>query len=175
MSKNKESKLLKGKPVLGIGDADPLKIVSNGVNKKGKFSGSKKEKKAKRDICQHHIITKKGKVKPTIEPDGKGVCRCYLCGDIVETQLANEGEVAKVTNQFYSKVTQAVFMAQSLGAGHKVIEQLTDTKILTRRFPKCYNNLANVARKQDRVKKNKKNKNSGYGGSSQYGSWGIRR
>ena len=115
-------------------------------------------------------------MKPTIEPEGKGKCRCYICGDLVPMDLLQEGEIVKETKRFYDRASQAVFMAQSLGANKNTVAQLTDTKILVKKFPKTYTNLRKVAEKQDRAKKNRKNKNRrGYGGSSNLGQWNISR
>ena len=158
----------------GIGkDVDPLRLVTNHVNKKGKFKGSKKEKRAMKNICQHHIITRKGKVKATIEQDGNGNCRCYLCGDIIPMQFADDSEIAKTTQNMYKYVSQAKLMAQSIGAGNKAIHQLADTSILVRMFPKLYINLRNVTKKQDKAKKQKNKKNNR--SYSNYGGWGTNR
>ena len=157
----------------GLGDADPLRLVTNHVSKKGKIRGNKKEKRAMKNICQHHIITKKGKVKATIEQDGKGNCRCYLCGDIIPMKFANDSEIIKTTNNLYKYVSQAKLMAQSIGAGKKAIHQVTDTATLVRMFPKLYINLRNVTEKQDKAKKQKKKKYNN--SSNNYGGWGTRR
>lgn len=170
MSKKKE-KL--AKTYAGIGDANPVRIVTDHVTRQGKFKGSKKEKRALRNVCPHHIITKKGKVKPTIERDGNGNCRCYMCKDIIPLKFADRAEIQKVTGRFYSYVTQAKLMAQSINAGKKAIHQVTDTAILTKMFPGLYNNLANVAQKQDKAKKQKK-RNQRYSSGS-YGGWGAKR
>ena len=176
MSKKENKKLLKGKITFGIGDANPVKLISNSINGKGKLRGSKKEKRELKGACNHYVFTRKGKMKPTIEPEGKGKCRCYICGDIVPMDLLQEGEIVKETKRFYDRASQAVFMAQSLGANKNTVAQLTDTKILVKKFPKTYTNLRKVAEKQDRAKKNSKNKNRrGYGGSSNLGQWNISR
>ena len=76
MSKKENKKLLKGKITFGIGDANPVKLISNSINGKGKLRGSKKEKRELKGACNHYVFTRKGKMKPTIEPEGKGKCRC---------------------------------------------------------------------------------------------------
>ena len=156
-----------------IGEADPVKLISNRVGKRGKLHGDKKEKKMLRNACPHHIITRKGKLRATTEQDGKGNVRCYICGDIIPMKFADDAEIRKATNGFYKYVTQGKLMAQAIGAGKKAIRQVTDTATLTKAYPKLYVNMRNVAQKQDKAKKNKKKKR--YGGSSTYGSWGSRR
>lgn len=170
MSKKKE----KLSTIYGsIGEADPVKLISNHVNKKGKLRGEKHEKKMLRNACPHHVITKKGKLRATTEQDGKGNVRCYICGDIIPMKFADDTEIRKSTNGFYKYVTQAKLMAQAIGAGKKAIRQVTDTATLTKAFPKLYVNMRNVAQKQDKAKKAKKKKR--YNGSSSYGAWGTRR
>lgn len=175
MSKKENKKLLKGKIINGIGDANPVKIVSNSINGKGKIRGNKKQKREVKAICNHYIYTRKGKLKPTIEPEGRGKCRCYICGDIVPMDLLQEGEIIKETKRVYDRVSQAAFMAQSLDAGKNVVAQITDTKNLLKKFPKTYTNLRKVAEKLDRTTKNKKKNKNHNGGSSSLGQWSINK
>ena len=55
---------------------------------------SKKETKQLLAICPHHVYSKKGKLKPTIDYDN-GMCTCYLCGATFSAAPYDNGEFNK--------------------------------------------------------------------------------
>lgn len=151
---------------------NPVKLLSEHTNRKGKLKGTKKEKKYLKCACPHHTYNRKGKMKATIEHDGSGNCRCFMCGDIIPLKFANDSDLQKSTDQFYKNVTQCKLMVQSVGAGKEAVQQVTETAIAVKQFPKLYKNVRNAVQKRDKIKKNKKKNHTR---NTSFGGWGSGR
>lgn len=150
-----------------------LEKVSKSVTKKGKLKGNnKQETKALKGMCPHHKITKKGKLKPTVFNNGDGTCICKLCGERFPARFYNNDELHRIVGDMGTINNQAKYMATAIGAGPKSIDYFCEMGVRLKDYPKSYKKIRAVADKQGRAKAKKRRNNMG--GSSQYGSWGVR-
>ncbi len=155
--------------IFDVGNADPVKIISEHISKKGKLKGSKKEIKSLKAICPHHRYTKKGKKRFTVTRAGGNTMRCTLCGKTWKADFYKPENLNKRVDECAEVVDQMKFMAQAIGAGKESVREVTNISIHLGRIKKMYKKLQNVAAKRDKIK-NKKNKKKTSANS--YGSWG---
>lgn len=150
-----------------------VRLISNSLGKKGRIRGkSKKETKQLLAICPHHVYSKKGKLKPTIDYDN-GTCTCYLCGATFSAAPYDNAEFNKKHDDMTEIIDQAKFMSVEIGGGAETNEFLSSYAAQHKKFKKVYGKIKDVAVKQSKIKKSKKKK-SNSGGSSRYGSWSTR-
>lgn len=166
MSKNKSIYDLSGNGV------QPIQVVTDHVNKNGKLTGSKKEKKALASICEHHLISKKGKkVRAKLDVHGKN-CQCRICKETMPTEFFSEQDYDKAYAPYKGLLSQAKLMAAATNANLKTQQEVCELNLRADRFKKVYGNLKKVAEKQDEVGKKKK---KGKKNQSTYGAWQVRR
>ena len=146
--------------------------VTDNLNKHGEIRGSsKKETKNLKAMCPHHKITKKGKVKPTVQNDGQGTCTCEMCNSKFTTHLANKDEINKIVRKTAEMLSQARFMAESADLGNETKAYLANVSVLLRQFPGVYNDITKVVKKSNDVKKKKKHNGGGDNVSGNLGAW----
>lgn len=156
---------------LNIGKNITAKI-SKYISKNGKIKGkNKKQTKALRCACTHHVISKKGKIRPNIDNDGNGVCYCEGCNESFRSKLFSDEELSTIFEDQNEVLQQAKFLATALDAGEETEEYLAVLNILLSEFPKTYRKLRNAAEKKDRIQKKSKGKTEKYNGSSAFGGW----
>ena len=162
----------KNKNKFNLQGVDILQLVTDRSGKKGKFHGTKKEKKVLKWICPHTKYKKKGKKAPFIVNEGGKNCRCLLCNQRFKADFLSEGEVKKRVDSVQEVTTQAAFMNQTINGGADTTRFLAETSLHLMNLGKTYKKLASICEKKDSIrKKKKKNKNS-YG--SNLGGWGTR-
>lgn len=150
-----------------------VRLITNSLSKKGRIRGkSKKETRLLLATCPHHVYSKKGKIKPTIDYDN-GMCTCYLCSATFSAAPYDNGEFNKKHKDMTEIIDQAKFMSVEIGGGAETDEFLSSYAAQHKKFKKVYNKITDVAVKQSKIKKSKKKK-SNSGGSSRYGSWSTR-
>ena len=145
-----------------LGNKTPVQVVTSMLTKKhGKYrlNGSKAEKKIAKSACQHHIMDKKGNIKPRVEysSDNKTV-RCQICGAIIPTAFFEDATVEKRTSQTQQVINQAKMLACAVGADRDTAMYLTSAHMNMTQLPKVYDSLRSIAEKADRKKNKKKNK-----------------
>lgn len=165
MAKNKKQKF-------SLAGVDIVRLVTDRSGKKGKFHGTKKEKKVLEWICPHTKYRKKGKKAPFILNDGKNYCRCLLCGQRFPAKFLKSNEVQNRVNATQEVVTQAAFVNQSINGGDDMARELAETSLHLMNVGKNYKKLAQVAEKKDNLNKKKKNRNRS--NNSSLGGWGTR-
>lgn len=161
MSKNKNN----NRNALNLSGVNPVQTITEHTNKKGKLTGSKKEVKALRSICTHHVMTKKGKLKPQLHDEGNKYCQCPICRERIRTAFYSDQEYDAARNPFKEIASQEKFLAQATGAGKQTMEEILTLNVAIDRNKKLYQNLRAVAEKKDKIKKKKKNNTyNGMGG-----------
>lgn len=150
----------------------PVQLVTEATNKKGKLKGkSKSQTKYLKGICPHHVITKKGKLKPRVFNNGNGECICTLCGARFPAKFYDNDSLHNVVGEMTVLNDQCKFLATSVHAGAGTVDYYSEMGAQLVNYGKNYKKLRSVADKQNNVRKKKKRNNYG---SSQYGSWGRR-
>jgi hypothetical protein len=161
MSNNKGKKMIGAKDLLRTaGNKTPEQFITGLVVKKnGKYKlvGSKADKKIAVEMCRHHIIDKKGNLKPIIEYSDNGkIGRCPICKRTFPTKFMND--IQERTDEMSEGISQAKMISCAIGADRETTNFLTTLSYQTTQFPKVYKNMRNIAEKADRKKKKKKNK-----------------
>ena len=149
MSKN-------NKNVYDLSGVDPIVEVSKHLTKKGKLTGSKKEKKALRSICTHHALNRKGKIKARIHDEGNKNCQCDICKERFRSGFYTDQEFDAAYNKIKPIASQAKLLSIATGAGKGTVQEIASLNLHIDRFKKTYTNLRSVAEKQDKVKNKKK-------------------
>ena len=146
-------------------------VITNHLNKHGEIRGeNKKETKNLKLACNHHKITKKGKIKPTIFNDGNGMCVCEMCGARFSAVLYEKDESKKIIGKVKGMLDQAKFMNQAYDTGKDTQVYLTKLSVDLGHFGKTYGKIKKAAERLENVKKKKKGNNRSSQGSN-YGSW----
>lgn len=150
-----------------------VSAVSKAVNKNGKIKGkNKKETKYLKRACPHHVITRKGKIKPRFFNNSNGECICELCGRSFHTKIETKDAVREKIEPVRDLADQFMAAAVAGDCGEKIVEKAANFKVLLGEFSKDYCRVMKTISKADNIKKKKKNNNNnGGGGSSQYGGW----
>lgn len=161
--------MAKKNSIFDLTDVDPVKTVSDHMNKKGRLRGNKKEIRALRSICPHHAINRKGKVKVRVHKEGDKNCQCDICKDRFQLGFYTDQQYDKAYDTFKPVASQAKLIAVAVGAGKETVQEVTTLNVLLDRSRKTMKNLRNVAQKQQSKKKKKKNK----GQSRQLGGWSM--
>lgn len=151
MSKN-------NKNIYDLSGVDPVVEVSKHLTKKGKLSGSKKEKKALKSICPHHALNRKGKIKVRIHDEGNKNCQCDICKERFRSGFYSDQEFDAAYSKLKPIASQAKLLSIATGAGKGTVQEIASLNLQIDRFGKTYRNLRSIAEKQDKVK-NKKKKN----------------
>jgi hypothetical protein len=156
-------------------DLDLVQLISERSTGKGKFKGSKKEKKILKLVCPHnkYIKKKNGKKRPFIINDGHGYCTCKLCGARFPANFFKDNVVDKKFEEVQEIITQDALMAQSIGAPRKTVNEIANTSIMLHREKQGYKNRKNIAEKQDSIKKKKHGNGKGSNYSESLGGWRI--
>lgn len=154
-----------------MADKNPLKVVTNHVNKKGRLTGSKKEKAVLRSICPHHVLDKKGRIKKAKldSVDHGKKCQCRICQDKFKSGYYTDQEYEKGYSSFKEIISQAKMVAVAVGADQKSIQGIATLNLQVDRFGKVYRNLRKLGQKQDKVKGKKKRKRE----SGSMGEWRV--
>lgn len=156
---------------------EKLKVVyqtTKVLNKKGKIKGkNKKETKALKAQCCHHMYNKKMKQKPTIFRTGDDYAICEACGARFPVKVFEDDELNARIKGFEEMNNQAKYIAVAVGAGNSTVEYFSKVGAAIQPFKKTYKKIRTIAQKKNSLnkKKNKKGNRTG-GGSAQYGSWG---
>lgn len=156
------------------GKKNLVAMLTEKCNKKGELRGNnKKDTKNLKEMCVHHRLNKKGKVKPQITSEG-GRCHCKMCSSKFPTLILKQDKLVAIQKPYKEYINQAKFMATAADLGDDAIQFLAKYSVDSAKFIKLYGKIANAVEKHDSVKKKKKNKggNGGGSGSSSYGSWG---
>lgn len=160
----------KEKSLYDLSGVNVTRVVSNALNKKGHLKGEKKEVKRLRSVCTHHVINKRGKIKPRFHENGKNVCQCNICRETWKADYYSTEEVDSAIGGIKPIASQAKFIAQAINADQKTIQTEAAFNLYLDNFGKDYKNLVKVAVKKDKNKNNKKKK----GKKSSIGGWDIR-
>lgn len=153
-----EPKMGKEKSVYDMTGVDPVRMVTKHLTKKGKLTGSKKEKKIIREMCPHHTYTRKGKLRPWMDPDGKKQLRCPICGEKFKAGYYEEHEVRSRANGLKEVASQAKMLSVATGADKKTVQTVAEFNVRLGAFPKIYNNLVSISKKKDKQKRRKKDR-----------------
>ena len=149
-----------------------IQVTNRALTKKGKLKGkNKKETKMLRSGCMHHVITKRGKLKPKyfIEDD---MCICKMCHKSFPAKLYKGDDVDDIFDNMEELVNQHKFLTVSVNAGNQACDEASSFAIKLPQIKKAYKRVSKLARKQTEIKKKRRKKK--YNGSSQYGSWSSR-
>lgn len=161
----------KKRDMFDLTGVDPIRVVSEHVNKSGKLKGNKKEVKAFRSICEHHLINKKGKkVKAKLEVHGKN-CTCKICRETMPMEFYDDQAVERAIKPAKQLMSQAKLIAGATNADLKTQQRVCEANLHLDAFPGLYKSLRKVAEKREKVKKQKKNKEK----HSAYDSWYVRK
>lgn len=153
---------------------DLVRMLTERTSKKGKIRGSKKEKRMTKLSCPHHRYKgNKGKKVATIVNDGKGQCRCTVCGAVFPADFVSKKEVQKRIHQVTTLAEQTAFVNQVVGGGKKTAARIAKFNIDAHDFVHLYENEKKVAQKQENMHKKKKKGHNKYKGS-QMGGYGPR-
>lgn len=156
------------KDVFDLKGVDVIELVQNNTNKKGKLVGSKKQVRALKDCCAHHLRGRKGKLKPRTELlDGKLVCR--TCKARIKAAYYSDNEVDKRADGFTEVVSQGQLIAVSIGSGNRVLQNFAETKMHIRKSVSDYKKVRNIAQKSEKAKKGKKK--NGRNKSNSFSGW----
>lgn len=156
--------------IIDTRDVDPVKTISSHLNKKGRLRGSKKEVKALKSICPHHVLNRKGKVKVRVHKEGDKNCQCDICKDKFQLGFYKDQQYDEAYAAYKPMISQAKLIMTAVGAGKETVQEITALNILADRSQKTMKNLRNVAQKQQNKKKKKKNKRQ----SKQLGGWSMK-
>jgi hypothetical protein len=167
MSKGKKNYMsvpqLKGKTPTSV-VTDHVKKTKNGY----KLIGTKEEKKMLKSMCEHHILTKRGKVKPIVAYGNHGKdCQCRICKEQYPTYFYEDGQVKKAVSDVKRPASQLKMMVRAIEADKETTEYAATLNVLLDRLPKVYGQVSSIAKKQDKnekKKKRKKNQNRQLGG-----------
>ena len=158
------------KDVFDLKGVDVIELLQNNVNKKGKIVGSKKQVKALKNCCVHHLRGRKGKLKPRTELlDGKLVCR--TCKARIKAAYYSDNEVDKRADGFKEVISQGQLIAVSIGAGNRVLQNFGETKMHIDKATSDYKKVRNIAQKSEKAKKGKKK--NGRNKSNSFSGWAI--
>lgn len=158
--------------IYDLSNVDPIKAVSSKVTKNGKLTGDKKEKQALRSICEHHVITKKGKkMKARLNIHGK-MCECQICKEKFPTQFYSDQDYDKAYAAFKPVLSQGKLMAAATNADMETQREICELNLRADRYGKIYRNLRKVTEKKDKIEKKKKDKGKS---RSTYGAWQVTR
>lgn len=167
------SKKNKKQKSINFGNRKIIDIIEERSDKHGKIRGrNKQETKDLRNSCTHHKVTKKGKIRGTLQPsDVEGYLYCPKCGKLVSTELATPEMIDENFTETSGLLSQSLYFAQALDAGEGVIRDIAESNIRLMRVKKSVKKLTKMAKKTDNLsdkgKKNKKNVSS-----ATFGSWG---
>jgi hypothetical protein len=162
MSSNKNNrKLITTKDLMRTtGNKTPEQFITGMVVKKNgkyKLTGSKQEKRIAREMCRHHIIDKKGNLKPIFEYSDNGkIGKCPICGRKFPTRFLDD--VQERTEDMTEAISQGKMISCAIGADRETTNFLTTLSFQTNQVPKVYKSMRAIAEKADRKKKKKKNK-----------------
>lgn len=163
----------KNRNIFDMSKVDPIRAVSRNVGKHGKLQGNKQEKSALRSICEHHIISKKGKkVKAKLEIHGKN-CTCSICKETFPTRFYTDQDYDAAYAPFKAVLSQSKLMAASTNADLKTQQEICELNLRADRHRKIYRNLRKVAQKKDKIEKRQKDKKREK--KSSFGAWQVTR
>ena len=92
--------------------------VTKNLTKKGRLKGrNKKETRALRGMCPHHKVNKRGHIKPTLIPGGKGYCYCRMCKAKVPTKFFDDEYVKETADNMAEINSQAKYIAAAGNLG----------------------------------------------------------
>ena len=158
--------------VYNMSNVDPIRAVSKHVTKNGKLTGDKKEKQVLRSICEHHVISKKGKkMKAQLNIHGK-TCECQICKERFPTKFYSDQEYDKAYGAFKPVLSQSKLMAAATNADLATQQEICELNLRADKFKKVYTNLRKVTEKKDKIEKKKKEKGKK---QSSYGAWQVTR
>ena len=146
-----------------------IDVITEKVNKKGKIKGkNKKETKALKSMCMHHI-KKNGKIKSKTENvEGKKYIRCKMCEKLIPGQLLSREEVNDIMRRFDPLVQQMKFMAASMGADKQTIDFAANLGLVTSQVPGVYDKMTKVVAKKAKLKSKNKSPQQR---SAAFGGW----
>lgn len=154
-----------------IKKGDIVQIVTQKRNKHGELKGAnKKETKNLRAACPHHIITKKGKIRPQIRNNGNGTVTCTMCDHTFPTTLPQKNEVRDKIKGVTELLDQARYIGIAADLGKDTISYLTEVSVELSHLGKTITKAAHVVERREQVGKKKKNKGDN-SGSSSFGKW----
>lgn len=163
-------KVKKNNNDIKLGDGSIIAIITENLSKKGEIKGhSKKHTKVLKGGCVHHVINRKGKVKPRIWNDGKGNCTCTICKFSFKTKPANDKDLDSTVDGFQKLNNQAKFVAAASGADSETLSYLSKIGADLMFYKKTYRKLISIVQKRDNLSKKKQKSNTG---SQNFGSWG---
>lgn len=154
--------------IYDLSGVDPVQEISRHLNKHGKLTGEKKEKKALRSICPHHALNRKGRVKPRIHKEGDKNCQCDICKDRFKAGFYDDMEYSRAYNGMKPIASQAKLLTIATGSDKRTVREVAEFNLRLDRFEKTYKGLRKISQKQDKIKNKKKNKNRNTG---DYGGW----
>ena len=150
-----------------------IQVTNKALTKKGKLKGrNKKETKELKNMCVHHRITKRGKLKPAYFIDN-GECVCKMCQHRFPAKFFNSDEVDERFEDMTELVDQYKYLAVAVNAGNSACDYAAKFAVELPKIKKSYKKVVKIAKKQSNISKKKHKKK--YSGSSQYGSWSSSR
>lgn len=142
-----------------------LEATSDMIKKKGnkfKFKngkGSKKVVKKLRKLCIHWII-RKGKAVPTVDSDGHGNWKCYLCGHTFPILPKTEEEYDQIITNALEAVDQLVFLATHLGGDADDMKTFLHLKEDLPKLKKIAKEVVKQSNKREQFERNADDENA---------------
>ena len=166
MAKDKKSK----RPAYKLNDGSIPAVITEHVTKKGRLkANNKKDYKILRGACVHHVITNKGRLRATVQNNGKRECYCRICERTFSTTPYEDKALDATIGSMRDLNNQAKFMNTAIGGGHESEQFFSNLGSILELYPKRYKKLLAVVKKADGLRKKNKRKKTSAG--STYGSW----
>ena len=167
MAKDKKNK----RPSYKLNDGSIPALITEHLTKKGRLKASnKKDYKILRGACVHHVISHKGKLRATVQNNGKRECYCRTCNYAFPTTPYEDKVLDSTIDGIRDLNNQAKFMNTAIGGGQESQRYFSEFGSMIELYKKLYQKLLSVAKKADGLKK-KKNKGKKTSAGSTYGSW----
>mgnify|MGYP006873022961 CR=1 FL=1 len=149
-----------------------IKAYSSKLSKKGRIKGkNKKETMTLRGMCCHHIITKKGKLKPTLETYDKDTKICRVCTHTFNPNFHEGDKLRQTIDNGREIIDQMKFALVALGAKPETIDFVCQAGGYWEHIEKLYKKTVSIVKKRNSLKvKNKKSDRSKI-----FNEWRIRQ
>ena len=166
MAKDKKTK----RPAYKLNDGSIPALITEHVGKKGRIkANNKKDYKVLRGACVHHVLTNKGKLRATVQNNGKRECYCRLCDRTFPTTPYEDKVLDTTLAGVRGLNNQAKFMNTAIGGGQESQRFFSEFGSMLELYKGRYEKLLKVAKKADGLKKKSKKKKTSAG--STFGSW----
>lgn len=162
----------KNRGFIDLSNVNPLELTTKHVNKKGEIKGKdKKETNLLKGACLHHTISKSGKkIKARLDVDGE-YCTCRMCKEKMRKSFYTDNEINEVMVPAKQFVSQLKMMTAAIGADLPTQRRVVSIALGLNEAPKIYKKEREIAEKQEKKGKKKKNKDR----NTAFGAWQVNR